>query len=56
MMTIGAVLMRTKPEMLKMLKCLTNRNNQKILREELVKLEQELTEGTNPTDEKEKNI
>jgi len=45
-----------KPEMLKMLKCLTNRNNQKILRKELVKLEQELTEGTDPTDEKENSL
>ena len=38
-----------KEEMLKMLKCLTDKKNQKILRKELVKLEEELTEGTNLT-------
>ena len=37
-----------------MLKCLTDKKNQKILRKELVKLQEELTDGTNLT-EKEKN-
>ena len=52
-----------KPEMLKMLKFLTNRDHQKILRKELVKLEEELTEVNNPTtevnnptEEKENNV
>ena len=39
-----------KEEMLKMLKCLTDKKNQKILRKELVKLQEELTDGTNLTE------
>ena len=39
-----------KQEMLRFLKVFTDKKNQLILRKEMIKLEQELTEGINPTD------
>lgn len=40
-----------KPEMLRFLKVFTDKKNQRVLRKEMSKLEEELTEGTSPTDE-----
>ena len=40
-----------KPEMLRFLKVFTDKKNLRVLRKEMSKLEEELTEGTSPTDE-----
>ena len=39
-----------KPEMLRFLKVFTDKKNQRVLRKEMLKLEEELTEVNNPTD------
>jgi hypothetical protein len=45
-----------KPEMLRFLKVFTDKKNQRIMRKEMSKLEEDLTEVINPTDEKENSV